>query len=74
MCYICNQSPCHPRCPNAEQAKAVHECITCNDGIFEGDHYFDSPAGPVCEWCISRMTAMEMMELTGETMSEAHAC
>ena len=41
-------TPCDSRCPNAEEPKPVHECIWCKEPIFEGEEYYDSPAGPVC--------------------------
>lgn len=37
----------------------------------DGDKYFDSPEGYICEECIEDMTTKEFMELIGETFSTA---
>lgn len=71
MCAMCGSSPCVSRCPNAPEPKPVYECSRCGYGIMDGDKYFDSPEGYICEECIEDMTAKEFMELTGETFSTA---
>lgn len=51
MCEICNQIPCHPRCPNAEE-KVVDICSCCNDEIMEGYNYYILPSGDaICTDC-----------------------
>ena len=43
MCMICGQTPCHPRCPNADDSdKAVHTCNYCKEPIYEGDEYAEN--------------------------------
>ncbi len=71
MCSVCMMTPCDSRCPNAEEAKPVHECIWCKEPIFEGDEYYDSPVGPVCKECIEEESAEDFMKLIGETFTTA---
>lgn len=69
MCAICNQIPCHSRCPNAPEAQPVFICTKCGEDILEGDKFFDSPAGPVCKDCMDDMTTDEVLDLLGEMYS-----
>ena len=71
VCAMCGSNPCVSRCPNAPEPKAVHTCIKCKEGITDGEKYYDSPKGPVCEYCIEDMTVSEFMELIGEGFSTA---
>lgn len=71
MCSLCLSTPCHPRCPNAQEPVAVYECCKCCYGILDGKRYYDSPEGYICEDCIEDMTAKEFMELIGERFSTA---
>ena len=72
MCQVCRQYPCHPRCPNAEPPRPVYTCDIRNEGIYDGERYFDSPRnGPICENCIGDMGAKEFMELVGESFDTA---
>ena len=32
MCEICRQTPCHPRCPNADEPKIIGHCDNVNCG------------------------------------------
>ena len=52
MCNICRQTPCHPRCPEAPEPKAIYECINCNAGIYDGDGYYDLNGE---RWCVDCM-------------------
>lgn len=52
MCQECHQSPCHPRCPNAPEPKAVFICSGRGEEIFEGDDYWDILGEQFCEECI----------------------
>ena len=72
MCSICRQTPCHPRCPNAPEPVPVHTCVLCDEGIYEGDEYYDSGDGPVCKECMEDKTTAELMEMFGESYSTAH--
>lgn len=71
MCEICRQVPCHPRCPNAPEPKAVHECDRCGCGIYEGDKFFDGSEEYICKDCIENMSATEFMEIIGEKLKSA---
>lgn len=51
MCEICMQTPCHPRCPNAEQMP-VCVCGWCGYEIYEGDVMYVIDDTCVCEGCI----------------------
>lgn len=71
MCAMCGNSPCVNRCPNALEIKPVYKCSKCGDGIAEGEKYYDSPKGEICETCIDNMTVYEFMELIGEILTTA---
>lgn len=71
MCMVCKQSPCHPRCPNAPELRAKHECCECGKGIYEGDKYFDGPEGYICEDCIDDKTVREVLELLDQKLKTA---
>lgn len=71
MCAICRKSPCDSRCPNAEEPRAVHTCRRCEEPIYEGDDYMDTPEGPVCKDCIEGMSVIEFCELIGESFKTA---
>lgn len=49
MCSVCRMNPCHPSCPNAPEPVPVYECCRCGYGILEGDKFWDSPEGYMCE-------------------------
>lgn len=52
MCEECRQSPCHPRCPNAPDPRAVFVCSGCSQDIYEGDWVFHIMGEQYCEKCI----------------------
>ena len=56
MCNICLQSPCHPRCPNADEPKAVFVCSGCGQDILEGDEYVELMGEQWCMLCIKDAT------------------
>lgn len=62
MCQECRQTPCHPRCPNAEPECDLI-CSECKSGIMSGDRYYDSRKGPVCYECLTEKTVLELVEL-----------
>lgn len=68
MCSMCMSSPCNSRCPNAPEPISVFLCRKCGFGIFEGEKYFESEEGPICEDCLSEMSAEEYLEFIGETV------
>ena len=41
MCSECHMHPCHPRCPNADEPKAMFKCKYCGEDIVEGDEYVE---------------------------------
>ena len=71
MCALCRQTPCDPRCPNAEEPKPAKICTQCGDGIPSGEWYYDSPQGPICYGCIDDMSAQEILTILGEGMKIA---
>lgn len=56
MCSLCLKTPCDSRCPNAPEPKPVVNCKECGVGIFEGERFYDSEKGPICEDCMDDMT------------------
>lgn len=52
MCEICLQSPCHPRCPNAQDPPVVCPCCQCGNEIYEGDEVYDINDEKWCESCV----------------------
>lgn len=69
MCSLCLRTPCVPQCPNAEEPRPIYICSECGAGIYPGEKVFIAPEkGPICKECITGMSALEMMELLGETM------
>ena len=58
MCKECLQTPCHPRCPNAEE-KVVCYCELCGNEIYEGETMYAIDDMKICEDCVyhSKTTA-----------------
>jgi hypothetical protein len=52
MCDICQQIPCHPRCPYAPDPPVVYICSGCGCDIYDGDDYWDILGEQFCENCI----------------------
>ena len=71
MCSLCLKTPCDSRCPNAPEPKPVENCKESGVGIFEGERFYDSEKGPICEDCMDDMTVSEMLELFGEKFTIA---
>lgn len=71
MCALCRKEPCDCRCPNAPEPEPVKICARCEEGIFAGEKYFDSPDGPICEECMDGMKANEILEILGEKLDTA---
>lgn len=65
MCSECLQTPCHPRCPNAKEPRAVTDCCRCNGGIIPGDEYAIIDGMPYCESCLEDMPLSELVTLMG---------
>ena len=54
MCEECHSIPCHPRCPNAPEPRAVYVCSGCSQDIYEGDWVYHILGEQYCEKCIDR--------------------
>jgi hypothetical protein len=52
MCYECRQTPCHPRCPNADDPPIACHCDICGEAISVGDVMFVIDSDRFCERCI----------------------
>lgn len=63
MCSMCMTSPCAPGCPNAPEPVPIYTCDKCGYGIFDGDKFFDSPEGYICNDCLEDMTTQELLKL-----------
>lgn len=44
MCVICSKTPCHPRCPNANEV-VVDNCAACFEDIFRENIYYKDDSG-----------------------------
>lgn len=45
MCPICKHIPHMRGCPNETTPKAIHNCSSCGEGIFEGEEYIENNNG-----------------------------
>lgn len=77
MCSLCRKEPCMNRCPNAKETKPILVCDVCDDGINEGDKYFEvvqkCKMNYICERCLEDMTADEILFFCGEKMQIARS-
>jgi len=71
MCLECLRTPCDVRCPNASEPKALRSCTICGEEIYEGDKYFESDEGPMCEECMEEKSYEEILSIFGESMKTA---
>lgn len=71
MCHECNLSICSSRCPNASEPEPVHKCRKCGDGIYEGDKFFESDEGEICEACMENMSLDEILALFEKQLETA---
>lgn len=71
MCAVCLQNPCHPRCPNAPEPEPIRICKECGYGIYEGDRYFDTGTGWICNECLEDMSVETLLSLAGEKLETA---
>lgn len=71
MCSICYSTPCHPRCPNADEEKPVYRCSECGGSIFEGDKFFQNDIKEICEECMEEMSVEEILNLFNEDLKTA---
>lgn len=51
MCDECRMTPCHPRCPNAQDIP-VCTCELCGYEIYEGTPMYVIEGKNICEGCI----------------------
>lgn len=52
MCSECRQTPCHPRCPNADEPPIVCLCDNCGEAIRDGYEMYVIGSDKFCETCI----------------------
>ena len=52
MCSECRQTPCHPRCPNADEPPVVEQCMHCGADIYVGDTMYAIGDYIFCEDCV----------------------
>ena len=71
MCYVCRQTPCNSRCPNASEPTPIFECKKCGYDIFSGDKYLKHKDECICEECLEEMSIEEILELFNESLKEA---
>ena len=63
MCSYCLQTPCDPRCPNAELMKPILYCEACGAIIYEGDDFYHDLCGvDLCEDCVRKCLKSAEME------------
>lgn len=69
MCAERRQTPCHPRCPNAEPERPVYFCDGCGKGIYDGEEYYPLFSERYCVECIegNRKTAERCDWIDSET-------
>ena len=72
MCEICDWIPHIPSCPNAPQTtRMLKTCSRCEEDIYPGNRYLLAIDGCICEDCLQRLSVMDWLEITGETLKEA---
>ncbi len=71
MCEICGKSPCHPRCPNADEPEAIYTCVKCGGDILPGEEYMDYPYGEICGKCLDNMDVSDWTDLIGGIITTA---
>lgn len=62
MCDVCLKTPCHSRCPNANEPSVVHKCLKCGEWIVEGDDFYDVDGEPWCEDCMRKCRRIAEVE------------
>lgn len=66
MCDECRMHPCHPRCPNAPEPRALFVCDECGLNITVEDNYMTMPKGRHFHIdCITDMNGEKVAELFG---------
>lgn len=65
MCEICHQSPCHPRCPYADEPANIGSCEKCGEPIFVEDYFAEIDGVYYCDNCLDNMSYGEIIELCG---------
>lgn len=72
MCNLCLQIPCNLRCQNASEPTPIYVCEKCRSGIYEGDKFFDSLNGIICNDCLEDMTIDELLVLCDMRIETAY--
>lgn len=67
MCSECLQTPCDPRCPNAEPTprEPVATCGICNDDIFAGDDVVEIDGSLYHYDCLEKLPLTELLDMCG---------
>ena len=66
MCQECGYYPCHTRCPNAKELKALFMCDECGLDITELDDYVTLPGKRHYHLdCLGDMDGYQVADLLG---------
>jgi hypothetical protein len=72
MCIECIQTPCHPRCPNAEPDPYMPlPCSVsgCRNEIHLGEEYFDDYGDVIiCRDCLEEISAARLLNMLGKDL------
>ena len=52
MCELCRHNPCSAGCPNAPDDEAIYICDECEEGIYDGDAYYEIGGKIYCQNCV----------------------
>lgn len=63
MCSECLMTPCHSRCPNADEPKAIYKCPSCNEGIYRGDDCIEINGTWYHADCLTLEDLLELFDL-----------
>ena len=58
MCDTCQNTPCLPRCPNADDPPAMTRCVNCDDEIKEHEYYYNVLGDTWCKYCMANNEMM----------------
>lgn len=65
------ESTLSPKMPQRSRTSIDIQVREVWGGIFEGDKYYDSQKGYICEECLDDMSSGELLELVGESLASA---
>ncbi len=70
MCEICHQTFCPEGCPNYQPKLSGLICEECGEPIPVGAVYWDYNGFAVCDDCMQRLDANDILERTGHSLSD----